>query len=177
MTENVIILIKISLKFVPMGPINNIPALNQIMALRRPGDKPLTESMMVRLLAHICVTRPHLVKFSGSKFITFRKNHVNTIAAHALDLCMDMASSVHKMPCYVHLNHPNVAIWKCSLIPLRPRLSNMWFTTWGPFYKHGLTLISAWLNKHTNFKVWDGVTYPCSNFKTSRVQPLKFGYG
>ena len=30
--ENVIILIKISLKFVPKGPINNIPALVQIMA-------------------------------------------------------------------------------------------------------------------------------------------------
>ena len=33
----------ISLKFVPKGPINNIPALVQIMAWRRPGDKPLSE--------------------------------------------------------------------------------------------------------------------------------------
>ena len=39
--------IKISLKFVPKGPINNIPALVQIMAWRRPGDKPLSEPMMV----------------------------------------------------------------------------------------------------------------------------------
>ena len=30
--------IKISLKFVPKGPINNIPALVQIMAWHRPGD-------------------------------------------------------------------------------------------------------------------------------------------
>ena len=37
----------ISLKFVPEGPINNIPALIQIMAWRRPGDKPLSEQMMV----------------------------------------------------------------------------------------------------------------------------------
>ena len=37
--ENVGILIEISLKFVPKGPINNIPALVQIMASRRPGDK------------------------------------------------------------------------------------------------------------------------------------------
>ena len=37
--ENVGILIEISLKFVPKGPINNIPALVQIMAWRRPGDK------------------------------------------------------------------------------------------------------------------------------------------
>ena len=51
-------MIKISLKFVPMGPINNIPALVQIMAWRLPGDKPLSEPMMVSLLTHICVTRP-----------------------------------------------------------------------------------------------------------------------
>ena len=44
---------KISLKFVPKGPINNIPALVQIMALRRPGDKSLSEPMMVSLLMHI----------------------------------------------------------------------------------------------------------------------------
>ena len=55
---NVIISIKISLKFVPKGPINNNPALVQIMAWRRSGDKPLSEPMMVSLLMHICVTRP-----------------------------------------------------------------------------------------------------------------------
>ena len=38
--------IKISLKFVPNVPINNIPALVQIMAWRRPGDKPLSEPMI-----------------------------------------------------------------------------------------------------------------------------------
>ena len=31
------------------------------MAWRRPGDKPLSESMMVSLLTHICVTRPQWV--------------------------------------------------------------------------------------------------------------------
>ena len=56
--ENISIWIKISMKFVPKGPINNIPALVQIMAWRRPGDKPLYEPMMVSLLTHICVTRP-----------------------------------------------------------------------------------------------------------------------
>ena len=51
----------VSLKFDPKGPINNIPALVQIMAWRRPGDKPLSEPMMVSLLTHICVTRPQWV--------------------------------------------------------------------------------------------------------------------
>ena len=56
--ENVTISIKFSLQFVPKGPINNIPALVQIMAWRRPGDKPLSGPMMVRLPTHICVTQP-----------------------------------------------------------------------------------------------------------------------
>ena len=38
-----------SLKFVPKGPINNIPALVQIMAWCWPGDKPLSEPMMVKI--------------------------------------------------------------------------------------------------------------------------------
>ena len=60
--ENLWIPIKISLKFVPKGPIDNIPALVQIMAWCRPGDKPLSEAMMVNLLTNICVTRPQWVK-------------------------------------------------------------------------------------------------------------------
>ena len=46
LNENVIISIKISLKFVPKRSINNIPTLVQIMAWRRSGDKPLSEPMM-----------------------------------------------------------------------------------------------------------------------------------
>ena len=61
LNENVWISIKISLKFVPQGPIDNIPALVQIMAWRLPGDKPLSGPMIVRLPMHICVTRPQSV--------------------------------------------------------------------------------------------------------------------
>ena len=38
LNKNVRISIKISLKFVPKGPINNNPSLVQIMAWRRSGD-------------------------------------------------------------------------------------------------------------------------------------------
>ena len=41
------------MNFFPKGPINNIPALVQIKAWRRPGDKPLSRPMMVGLLTHI----------------------------------------------------------------------------------------------------------------------------
>ena len=65
LNEIVWIPIKISLKSVPECPINNIPALVQIMAWRRPGDKPSSGPIMVSLLTHICVTRPQWVKASG----------------------------------------------------------------------------------------------------------------
>ena len=54
--------IKISLRFVPKVLIHNIPALVQIIAWRRPGDKPLSETMIFGLPTHICVTRPQWVR-------------------------------------------------------------------------------------------------------------------
>ena len=57
LNENFWISIRISLKFVPDGPIINTPVLFQIISWRRPSDKPLSEQMMI-LLTHICVTRP-----------------------------------------------------------------------------------------------------------------------
>ena len=76
LNENVWISIEISLKFIPKGPINNIPALLQIMAWRRLGVKPLSEPMMVSLLTHICVTRPQWVnrRESGSTTLHNVKN-------------------------------------------------------------------------------------------------------
>ena len=60
--ENAWISLTISLKCVRKVRINNITSLVQIMAWRRPGDKPLSEPMMVSLLTHICATRPQWVK-------------------------------------------------------------------------------------------------------------------
>ena len=69
LNEQVRISIEISLKFVPEGTNNNNPALVQIMAWRRPGDKPLSEPMMmmmVRSSTHTCVIWPHWVNKHGS---------------------------------------------------------------------------------------------------------------
>ena len=71
--------LNIPLKFVPQGPNNNIPALVQIMAWRRPGDKPLSAPMMVRLPTHICVTRPQWVNLEihiFSKIFIFKTCHL-----------------------------------------------------------------------------------------------------
>ena len=72
LNENILGSIDISLKFVAKRQINNqqinnIPALIQIMAWRRPGDKPLSEPMMECLVTYICMTRTQgvLIKVMG----------------------------------------------------------------------------------------------------------------
>ena len=76
LNQNVWISIEISLRYVPKGPISNNPALIQIMAWRRSGDKPLSEPMIVRLLTRICVTRPQRVTFQAAASI-YRDNDDN----------------------------------------------------------------------------------------------------
>ena len=62
LNKNEWIPLRISLKFVLKVRINNIPSLVQIMAWRRPGDKPLSELMMFNLLMHVCITPLQWVK-------------------------------------------------------------------------------------------------------------------
>ena len=66
--QNGCILIRISFKFVPTCPIEYNPTLVLIMAWRRPGDKPLSEPLIVRLPTHICVIRPQWVNNILTKF-------------------------------------------------------------------------------------------------------------
>ena len=94
LNENLWIFIEISLIFVPKGLINNITALVQIMAWRQPGDKPLSEPMMVRLPTHICVTRPQWVNaaewciyLSTSKAIIGIGNGLSPVWQHHLNQC------------------------------------------------------------------------------------------
>ena len=77
LNENVWISIKISLKFVPMGPMNNITALVQIMVWCRLGDKPLSEPMMFNLLTHICVTQPQWNPNTGKIVSLYWNNGYN----------------------------------------------------------------------------------------------------
>ena len=79
LNENVWISLKISLKFVPKVRIDNIPALVQILACRRPGDKLLSEPVMVSLLTHTYVTRPQWVKYISLSFLVAVCNYVTKI--------------------------------------------------------------------------------------------------
>ena len=65
LNENIWISITISMNFVPKAQINNIPALVHIMTWRRPGDKLLSEPLILSLLTHICVTRPQCVSLGS----------------------------------------------------------------------------------------------------------------
>ena len=83
--ENIWITINISLKFVPKGSVDNIPALVPIMAWRRPGEKPLFEPTVVSLLTHLCVTQPHWVN---------RIENVTLVAIAGTDIVMPYLSQV-----------------------------------------------------------------------------------
>ena len=93
LNENVWIPLKIPLKFVPRGPINNISSLVKIMAWRRPGDKPLSEPMLVFVPTHICVTRPQWV------------NCFNVEWYIALTVCYVLVSNI--------INRSNRRIYHC----------------------------------------------------------------
>ena len=47
----------------PKVPVNNIPELVQIMTWCQPGNKPLSEPMLVSLMTYLCITWPQLVKY------------------------------------------------------------------------------------------------------------------
>ena len=85
LNENAWILFKISLNFVFKIGINNITALVQIMAWCRPGDKPLSGAMTVRLSTHICVTWPQLVK--DIVFIQMKLQNARFIITLTLSHC------------------------------------------------------------------------------------------
>ena len=95
LNENIWILIKIPLKFVPMGSINNTPALVQVMAWRRLGDKPLSEPMMVRGLTHICVTRPQWVNLSFNCIFDFLNVQHGGIGMDGWNIIVSFKSTAH----------------------------------------------------------------------------------
>ena len=77
--------------FFHKDPSNNIPALVQTMACRRPGGKTLSEAMMVSLLTHICVTRPQCVdKMAANVRITYHFTFCKEIVALVVKLHLNL---------------------------------------------------------------------------------------
>ena len=85
------------------------------MVWRRPGDKPLSEPMMVSLMTHICVTRPQWVKVSWalSKFGCGRNRKFIRISRW----------NFVRMPCFGHKynasawnSHYKCDFWHCIFL-------------------------------------------------------------
>ena len=80
-----------------------ITALVQIMAWGRPGDKPLSEPMMVIWLAHIWVTRPQWVKRHTGNIIAIRIEHIDWLAKHSYNAVantLELPQSYSKLSIY-----------------------------------------------------------------------------
>ena len=81
--ENCLIMIQISLKFVPKGPIDNMQALVQIMAWRRIGDKPISEPMVAWFCdAYLCHTASMSLHWSRVFFDTNPQTYCKVTRAH-----------------------------------------------------------------------------------------------
>ena len=87
---------KISLKLVAKVWVNNIPSLVQITVWCRPGDRPLSEPMMVSLLAHIWFTQPQWVEEPNEW--THPSYIINTMAADDL-VKQGARASAHPTKC------------------------------------------------------------------------------
>ena len=121
--ENVWISFQISQKFVPAGPINNIPALVQVMAWHWTGNKTLSEPMMVGLLMHISFTWPQWVKgpllFRMKQTLFFNcilspaiitENNTHNRAIHTRSFAL-LHSEWYVYQCQMYLYHPHIAIY------------------------------------------------------------------
>ena len=119
------------LRFVPKGPINNIPALFQVIAWRRPGDKPLSEPMMVILLTHVWVIRPQWVNSSHVQLelgMTLRSIITRALVKFQTYLKFEDCRKSPRKPRYRPLFWFHAITWTTFDLALAPRqyLNQFW---------------------------------------------------
>ena len=118
-----------SLKCFLKVQINTIPALVQIMAWHLPDDKPLSETMMVSLRMHICVTRPQWVNSlrPSDAYMSQWTNHhwfiywlvAWTAPSHHLNQCWNMVNWTLRNKLQWNFNrsskhfHSRKCAWRC----------------------------------------------------------------
>ena len=82
----------------------------QVMAWRRPGDKPLSEPMMGRFSTHICVTRPQWVKVQ----LCSGPNHVVSQIHYLSDSLLSLNQWYNQHFCYdlfLCMPHRIIRVW------------------------------------------------------------------
>ena len=94
LNENIWIAIKISLKFVPKGAFDNMPALVQTMAWRRQATSHYLKQLWLSLPTHICITGLNelMSKIEDIKFLAKSK------LGYLHYLCVHDVITYHKTP-------------------------------------------------------------------------------
>ena len=182
--ENVWIWIKISFKFVPKVRNNNIPALAQIMAWRRIGDKPLSEPMMVNLLTYICVTRPQWVNahLCARGSLHEGQSCISDIINTPLVLRPEYSRRTKQIPCLLMHCHLRPQTINCHGIYSARCMVLVW---WGRSLIRqmvkNINTILCFINKNQQVKLsminsfWcKGVRMSFIKFRGGSIKPLHF---
>ena len=61
------------------------------------------------------------------------------------------------------MDNQSHAQWSVGWYHPFPNFNGCRFVAWGPFYKHGLTLITEWIIKYIHYKVLHEIIYPLTN--------------
>ena len=130
--------------------ITNFPALVQIMAWRHPGDKPLSETMLVSLPTDICVTRP--------QWINIDMAHVGKIMPHERQ---ELVYPTQAVSCLLVM--PLLLTWINSAWINYHMPSKVWVDITRPFpnFKSCTIEVWEWTSNSTPSFIMDVITYPC----------------
>ena len=96
----------------------------RLMAWRRPGDKPLSEPLTVRLPTHICTTRPQWVKY-----VTTVLCHLSTVPEQILMLISIFDHSlmlIVKMIIFAHHFHLFNWVWFTKTSLMQNNIRKLW---------------------------------------------------
>ena len=144
--------IKIALKYVPNGPINNDPVLVQIMAWHKTGNKPLSEPMMAYLETHICIIGSDELIHCGLSGL---------IMLYDAEILVNMGSSDGYQTALLHRGLSNINI--CCFLWLHLLRTRQSFqcqdgvlTAWISHYKDTTVLQPSYLHNMNPFtlKIW-----------------------
>ena len=178
LNKNDRISIKISLKFVPKDPINNYPASVQIMAWRRSGDKPLTESMMVSLLTHVCVTWPQWV---NSRYIITRDTWVLVFQGEGfqfvymekckyIPMFLQSSSACYRLMAVPLQEWRDIVEWSCYILTISLRLVNHFTRDTPDWHLRGWAIVRSDCTRTYCLDWWWTLWFPIANIEHGTLE-------
>ena len=109
--------------------------------------------------------------FRDHTFINVIDKMLAFSSSHSMAFCINTKETTQRdHPCNI------IEAWSEALnLPLysvhskSSRMIELHFQIWAPFYKHGLTLIPAWISNYTHYNMWDEIIHPFLNFNGTTV--------